>query len=343
MTWKEAVDNYFQTHETMNDDNRAWLRKHVVMDAPLISQMTVEQLEATFNDAKGRINNVLLIRTLVWQCIGLVLCGDEDPVNGNLRGFWYSFVDPIYEQFGLYARLLKSPDFRTYVRRLATASDNLEPRRLARITHVQESYITDLSERVLKQYVAQGIFRYQGVFKFENANAGWALTGEGHASLVFAVEKQSLFKTLSKPLYQELGITVIASRGYPSLTALEFLGDELRRKGIKNVGLAVLCDYDDDGWGIARTYRKHFETVGFGIKNFTILTSLELFTAKALAEKARKLDETDPAVKAWFAETGGINGECKGIRVNHAGKPRIRKAVKAWYKEQTEKKADDGN
>jgi hypothetical protein len=34
----------------------------------------------------------------VWQTLGLVLVGAEDPVCGNIRTFWYSFVDPLYSR-----------------------------------------------------------------------------------------------------------------------------------------------------------------------------------------------------------------------------------------------------
>jgi hypothetical protein len=76
MTWQEALDNYFLAHETMNETNRAWLRDHVVMDAPLIREMSAEQLDATFSK-NGKTNHTRLLRTYVWQTMGLALSRPE--------------------------------------------------------------------------------------------------------------------------------------------------------------------------------------------------------------------------------------------------------------------------
>jgi len=334
MTWQEALDNYFLAHETMNETNRAWLRDHVVMDAPLIREMSAEQLDATFSK-NGKTNHTRLLRTYVWQTMGLVLCGDADPVNGNVRAYWYRFSDPLYNHFGLYSRLEDDPEFQNYLHHLDAKNNKDAPDRL---TSVRKSYVQDLTEDTIKEFVEQQIFRYQGVFQFENANEGWSLLGEGRASLIFFVEKQSLYNKICKEIYNELGISVMASQGYPSLVNTEYFGDELRKKKIKNVGLGGLVDYDSDGWCIADTYRRQFEIMGFGIKDFTILTSLDLFTEATIAADSYPL-RNDKESEAWFALTGGIHGKRMGIHANSASKARVKKAVKAWYHQQIEREA----
>lgn len=334
-TWREALEHYYQTHDTLNDENRAWLRSNVAMNAPLIREMTVEQLDATFT-RQGDFSHAYLMHTLVWQDLGLILCGVDEPINGNLRGYYYGRSKPVYSHFGLMKRLPESPEFRRYVAQLASASPSLDRRKLARLTVIKKSYLADLSERTLTKFVVQRIFRYQGPFQFTNANTGRALVGEGHASLVFCVEKEGLFDKLCKPFYDEFRISVMASKGYPSLVAVEYFADELKRKKIKNLGLAILPDYDPDGWGIAATYRKHFEQMGFGIKSFTILTKPDLYTAAVIAAKSYSLDDNAKA-DAWFDLTGGINGQRRGIAANNAGTPRVRKAVKEWYEANSDK------
>ena len=74
MAWQEALQNYFQTHPTLNDENRAWLQKNVLMDLDqLIREMSRDQVVTLFSrQVKGSnvLNNSLLIRTLTWQSMG---------------------------------------------------------------------------------------------------------------------------------------------------------------------------------------------------------------------------------------------------------------------------------
>ena len=114
MTWQEALENYFETHPTLNDENRAWLQKNVLLDLDqLIREMTRDQVVNVFNRKVKNtnvINNSLLIRTLVWQSMGQILVGDEDPLMGNLRSFWYKFADPVYVRNELYQELSSRKD-----------------------------------------------------------------------------------------------------------------------------------------------------------------------------------------------------------------------------------------
>lgn len=132
----------------------------------------------------------------------------------------------------------------------------------------------------------------------------------------------------------------MVSQGQPSLVAAEYFADELRAKKIKRVALAGLVDWDPSGFLIARTYRRNFERLGFGIKNFTILTRLDLFTEHSLKTKSYDLTKVAPGreklTQSWFLETKGIHGERRGIYVNHARRGRVDKAVKDWYEEQVE-------
>lgn len=128
------------------------------------------------------------------------------------------------------------------------------------------------------------------------------------------------------------------SQGQPSLVAAEYFGDELRAKKIKRVALAGLVDWDPAGFLIAQSYRRNFERLGFGIKSFTILTSLDLFTEHSLKTKSYDLTkvpkEREKLTQKWFEQTKGIHGERRGIYVNHARRNRVDKAVKDWYQDQ---------
>jgi hypothetical protein len=95
MTWQEALQDYF---DKLKPEQQQWLQKWVLLDAPLLAEIEdTETLIALFK-RNGRLVHTALLRTLVWQTLGLVLVGAEDPVCGNIRTFWYSFVDPLYSR-----------------------------------------------------------------------------------------------------------------------------------------------------------------------------------------------------------------------------------------------------
>ena len=90
MTWKEALDEYYQSHPTLTDDNRAWLRKNVLLDAPRIDELERKQVLALFGttNAKGKFefNNTLFVRTVLWQTLGHILASHF--LSGNPRILW---------------------------------------------------------------------------------------------------------------------------------------------------------------------------------------------------------------------------------------------------------------
>ena len=52
-TWREALEQYYQTHETLNEENRAWLKSHVLMDVDLIANMGA--LDSSATDATPKV------------------------------------------------------------------------------------------------------------------------------------------------------------------------------------------------------------------------------------------------------------------------------------------------
>ncbi len=339
MTWQEALAQYYETHPTLNDANRAWLQKKVVLDAPLLEELQRDELIARFT-VDDTLNHTLLVATLVWQMLGKILAGVEEPIEGNLRSFWYTIADPFYQRKELYTTV-KGPDFEAYLDELESSPEHEGESRakLANSNTIKVSYCKDLCEDVIQSFVMEGVFRYQGPFQFVDPHPDLHLLGEGRASLIFFVEKAGLFKKYCREIYNELGITVIASKGFPSLLCLEYVADELRAKKIKNVALAGLVDYEPAGFLIAKDYRDKFSWLGFGIKNFTRLTSTKLFTQDKLDNDYRDLTNVHPSrekiTQAWFEETGGIDGKRRGIQVDFASKTRVKKAVATWYKEQS--------
>jgi hypothetical protein len=327
MTWQEALQDYF---DKLKPEQQQWLQKWVLLDAPLLAEIEdTETLIALFK-RNGRLVHTALLRTLVWQTLGLVLAGLEDPIRSNIRTFWYNFVDPLYSRHDLYKEVRDDdPSFQKF---LEQADEELlrGPE-----DQVKKTYTSDLNEQTLQEFVLAGIFKYSGPFQFEDSNAT-QLVGRGTASIVLVCEKEGLF-SLIRQAYENHGISVMCSNGNPSTLSLEQFTDQLKAKKIVNVSMGCLVDYDPKGYEIACDYSAKFQVFGLKLRSFTILTSLELFTEKALAEDSYALPKPEgKAAKAWFEKTGGINGEKRGIHLNKATKPRIRKAWTRWIAEQKE-------
>lgn len=331
MTWQEALQDYF---DKLKPEPQQWLRKWVLLDAPLLAEIEdTESLTALFRQ-KGKLVHTALLRTLVWQTLGLVLAGIEEPVRGNIRSFWYNFIDPLYSRHKLYKEIRSDdPSFQRF---LEQADETLlrGPE-----DQVKKTYTADLNEQTIQEFVFAGIFKYSGPFEFQDSKPGQALVGRGTASIVLFCEKEGLLN-LIKEAYQDHGISIMCSNGNPSTLSLELFSDQLKAKKIANLSLGGLVDYDPQGFIIADDYLEKFQAFGFKIRSFTMLTSLALFTDKALAEDYNDLEKVSPnkekQTQAWFEKTGGIHGKRRSIHLNKASKPRIRKAWTQWINEQKE-------
>lgn len=344
-TWKEALDEYYRAHQTLNDENRAWLRKVVLLDAPRIDEMERQQVLTTFATSKGKFNNTLFLFTILWQTLGCILCGEIEPLNGNVRGLWYTYVDPLYQQFSLYGDIsAEEPEFRLFLQERAQRHRVLlNLNELRATSRAKQSYIEKQVGDCFKQLVANRILRYNGPFKIFDHLGGAGLIGS-RASLLFIVEKEGL-REYCQRYYDRYNISVLWGRGEPSLATCEYFGDQLLAKRVKRIHFGMLVDYDPPGYLIARTYPRHFECLGFETKGFTMLTSTDLFTDRALELYSEDIDQAHPDHKkindAWFKETNGINGKRRSIHVNKAMKSRVDKAVDAWYQAAIERSPED--
>ena len=337
MNWKQAADSYFKTHETLNNTNRDWLKANVALDCKkLLKDMTRDEVLAIAEDPNGHgFSAARLARTVVWQSLALTLCGKADPLSGNIRRFYYVYLDPVFTQFDLYSSLTKDPGFQAYVQELTETFPytRFSAQELEVDPRITKSYAQDLNEDTLRDFVLQGIFRYQGPFLFTDMTAGLKLMGTHNASMIVVVEKGGLFSVIQK--YHNLyGTTAMASDGNPSWLAVEYLSDQLKARKIRNIHLATINDWDPGGFNIADDYRHKFEFFGFRVKA-TMITNISLFTKEKIRTSANDLTHVRPnkqkETDEWFAKTNGINGRKAGIHVDDADFKRVDKAVDRWF------------
>lgn len=337
MTWQEALQDYFNNLE---EAQQQWVLEHVRRDAPLLQEVEDRSTFLDLFQFQGNLNHTALFKTLVWQTLGLVLCGAEDPIRGNIRSFWYNYVDPLYSRHKLYADIRSDEPFYLEFLRELEEDDKIlrEPE-----YQMKKRSTVKLNETTLQEFVVAGIFKYSGPFQFKDSKTGQSLVGRGTASIILVCEKEG-FLSFVKQAYEQHGISVICSNGNPSTLSLETFADQLKAKKIVNISPGAIVDYDPPGFGIANDYEAKFQLFGFKIRRFTMLTSLDLFTEKALAESyndlnIEKLAKNKKALaKAWFKKTGGIHGLSRTIHINKASKPRIRKAWEEWIRHEKEDK-----
>lgn len=343
MNWKQTADHYFKTHETLNDQNRLWLQTNVALDCKKqLQNMTRDEVLAVAEDPKNHgFSASRLARTLVWQSLARTICKEVRPLGGNIRRFYYVYLDPLFTQFDLYGHLRDDPGFEGYVQRLTESFpyERYAPHELASNPHITKAYAQDLNEDILRDFVLQGVFRYQGPFLFTDMTASFKLVGTHNASMMIAVEKTGLFGVVQS-YYNMWGTTVMASDGNPSWLAVEYLSDQLKAKKIRNIRLATLNDWDPGGFNICDDYAHKLEFYGFRVKT-TMITNLTLFTKQKLITAADDLTHLKPAKQKladqWFAKTNGIDGRKAGIHIDDADFKRVDKAVERWFKANSDK------
>lgn len=338
MTWQEALTEYFNS---LQEPQQTWLKKNVLLDAPLLTELPDEAaLEQLFH-RKDKLNHTAMLKTLVWQKFGLRLCDDIEPINGNIRTFWYQHVDPFYSHHKLYKGLKISPEeVKAIIEQMVVEGEDISQL----LTRGGEDQIKKVSvqkttENTLQQFVLEKIFRYTGPFKFIDSKAGQALIGRGTASIILYCEKEGLYNFI-REAYDKHKISIFCSNGSPSTLSLEGFTDQLKAKKIVNVAIGTLVDYDPSGFIIANTFTEKIASFGLVVRSSTMLTGTSLFTEKALAEDSNELEDTSEGRKTinneWMKLTNGINGQRRSIHINQAYKPRIRKAWTDWIAKEKE-------
>lgn len=334
--------------QILTPSQRRWVEGHVVLGAPDLRRISTEELRTLFQRDKappGVVSVAGLLRTLVWQTWLLAGAGEVAPMHGNLRTFWYRVVEP----FCLEHRLLRpeeGPGPLSWMEDNAIAElvDESELDHPSMLLHLGEegaqgSYVLGAMGRILDHFVRERFFTFREPFDFRDPRENFHTMGARRPSLLFFTEKEGLW-WLAQEIGRSHGISVMASHGEPGLLTLEYFARQLRLRGVANLAVGALTDYDPWGYAIAENFRKKLELPVFG---FTVtlrrLTSLRLFTAERIAYSRRDLGRVSPNKRAqvndWVRLTGGVDGRPFGLHVDNAEIPLIRQQVEAWLQEST--------
>ena len=250
------------------------------------------------------VNVNKLMKNIIWQIRERIVNGEQPPINGLLRSFWYTYiksalfrakslskdVDQYDQMIKVFVRLIQYADLMRY-RDMGFVDDNRNDRQIGINSHV----------------------------------------------ILFA-EKSGHYPLL-ETIARELDVTILSLGGQPSLLSVEYFMDEMKEQGIniqKSFYTFSLVDYDPSGWIIRDAFLHDLRF--FRVKHIKHrdLILPGIFSPEEI-ELNKYLPSTSPQMEAknkkWLRESGGINGELYGLEADVAPAERITELFRAQTKD----------
>jgi hypothetical protein len=263
-----------------------------------IRLMTREELSEYFAaDSSGRILLAKLIKNTIWQAYEKIRSGEETPISGNIRTFWYLWIKPV----------------------LAHIPDDDEVK-------------TDPYDTMLKAFTRMimdlKLFRYAD-FDFTDENWENRRIGTRRPEVLIFSEKTGWIRFL-RDMYDGFGVSILALGGAPSALTSEYTAEHLKYviSEEQAVQLIGIVDYDPSGDLIASAFKDQLAATGLPnttLKN-TILPEhylpeeIELFKYPVTEKQKTKNNN-------WLKKTGGINGELYGLESESMPRERLRTLI----------------
>lgn len=251
-----------------------------------IRTMSYDSLKEHFGArSSGRIIGKRLLRALILQVSAAIRRGEEDGVDGNLRSFYYRFVKPVY------ARIPGG---------LAGRSDPYE--------QMLDVFVELVRDRKLISYA-----------ELDLVDDNWQHRRLGTTSpgTVLYAEKAGFFRWLVRQ-HEQLGVTVMALGGAPSLLSSEYLLAQLRRASWTGpLTLIGIVDWDPSGWALAQAFEDQLGALGAELHAHHQLVSPSLLDPTSLAWTTYPLPARQKTLnRRWLDATGGIDGQLLGLEAD---------------------------
>jgi len=306
--WREKEAQLKREFEdTLEPEDWKWLNKAIAWEAGDVLEASKKEIMAWFGARatgrpdKNKVNDTRLLYTMIWQSWVKIQADVEDPVEGNVRSYWYQTVEPFYQYHNL----------------LLVEETPGSPKKPLAI----DSLVTEL----FGDFVRHRIFKYRGAFNFNRPIDALYRLGDDKAKFLFFTEKEGLWN-MCKALnaggvdHTEPSISVMASKGQPSFVTLEFLARDLQvKKGVGNLIVGIFADADPWGLGIEEQIDAKMRFLGFKTVTTYRLTTPDLFTPAQVA-KGKDLTQVHPSqrklVERWMEVTGGHYGKLIGLHVD---------------------------
>jgi hypothetical protein len=269
----DHVEPWNEKYQSIIDENLRSFEKEIRF-------MPIEELKNNFKyQSTGEFNIREFMANMIWEYYNLLQAGKRDPIEGNIRTFWY-YLKPTLSK--------------------AVTIDSMSQ------YGIMINTFRDL-------IVNHRLFKYKD-FGFISDSEGNYILGNQHPNIILVGEKAGHLKKL-KRIQEEYGITIAVLGGMPSILSTEYLVDELEKVfdiKEKPVHLITLVDYNPSSAIIAATFNnqlKHQE-----VKNIVSISHLltpDSFTKDELPHVTDQIAVTSPADKTklrkWLEAGGGVD------------------------------------
>lgn len=260
-----------------------------------IRQMSRRELRKNFSfKTSGRLNATLLLKNIIWQAYQKIQAGQAEPVEGNIRSFWYQNVKPVLSRLGL-----------------KTSG---------------ERYTSKLYDVFVELTVEHHLFRYTD-FGFIDERAHARTIGKTNGNLIIFVEKDGLLG-LARQVAEAHDTTAVSHAGFPSYLSTEFLVRQMAGQGLlcQPVRLFSVVDYDPSGYWIEREFVKQLQEYQVEVAGVCSLITPKGLPAE-LVEACKYRLKKDSRTANWVETTGGIDGKAYGLEADAWGGKRIRQGL----------------
>lgn len=260
-----------------------------------LRRMTFDQLQELFGaESSGRIIVAHAIKSAIWQAVVRIRLGTGEPVDGNLRTFFYKYVKPVVS---------KIPGA------LEAARDPYDTMLAAFVEMVADYRLFSYSELDLDDH-------------------GWEhrRLGDRHPEVVLVAEKVGFWRWLKRQ-HQTWSVSIVALGGAPSLLSSEYLLRDLcQRVDLTSTTLRVfsIVDWDPSGWQIEQAFARQLQQLGAPRFELASLMTPELFAPDDLLVFRYPLSRKQKTkTRKWIQATGGLRGEAFGLESDAADKARL--------------------
>ncbi len=245
--------------------------------------------------SSGRLVTSRLVRNLVHQAWRRIRAGDEPPVRGNVRSFWYRFVKPAVLRVPARDRTCMEPDEATNM----VLADLVEQRRL---------------------------YDYED-FGFADDNWRNRSIGLARPHVLLFAEKTAHTRLLARAQHR-LGVSFVSLGGTPSACTSEYTAKQLRAAlpdgddEAPTVHMIGLVDHDPAGAMIAAAFADQLTSFGLRPASMTLPFTPACFSDKELAI-ARLPLRPGKRTDAWLKDGVGVGRQAWGLSVESLPDQRI--------------------
>lgn len=246
-----------------------------------ITTFSVERLYKEFSKPSGEINLTNLLYNLIYQAFTWIKEGKMDPIEGNIRSFWYSHFKVV----------------------------------LSTLNMVKEKNY-DIMIQAFNKFITEWRITTYKSFGFWDVNYYANKIGRKNPHIILMAEKNGHLFILEK-LHREYGITTIALGGQGSSLSIEYFVDAMEEQEIdkkQQFYIFSAVDYDPSGYEIEKSFLSSLRYEGIkNIKSFDIVT-LNHFTQEEIESKKYPLfDEGEIPPKDWETRVRNWVRKTKGI------------------------------